>query len=64
MLLILADKATPEQILSMLSEYQTLIKLAVDVRRKMLARGGEMHADCEQLLLENGGEQDDIRGAN
>ncbi len=23
-----------------------------------------MHADCEQLLLENGSEQDDIWGAN
>jgi hypothetical protein len=36
----------------------------VDIRRNILAGGGEMHADCEQHLLENGSEQDDIWGAN
>ena len=41
-----------------------MIKLAVDIRRNSLVGGGEMHADCEQLLLENGSEQDDIWGAN
>ena len=41
-----------------------MIKLAVDIRRSVLAGGGEMHADCEQVLLENGSEQDDIWGAN
>ena len=48
----------------MLEEYSRMIKLAVDIRRRILAGGGEMHADCEQLLLENGSEQDDIWGAN
>ncbi len=41
-----------------------MIKLAVDIRRNILAGGGEMHVDCEQLLQENGSEQDDIWGAN
>lgn len=31
---------------------------------KILAGGGEIHADCEKLLLENGCEQDDLWGAN
>lgn len=41
-----------------------MIKIVVDVRRQTLAGGGEMHADCEALLLELGSEQDDLWGAN
>ena len=48
----------------MLEEYGIMIKIAVDIRRDALAGGGEMHADCEQLLLEDTSEQDDIWGAN
>ena len=48
----------------MLEEYQTMIKLAVDIRLRILSGGGEMHADCEQILLDNGSEQDDVWGAN
>jgi hypothetical protein len=29
-----------------------------------VAGGGEMHVDCESVLLENGSEQDDLWGAN
>ena len=60
----LQDKAQPPIIQDMLDEYRILIKIAVDIRRLTLAGGGEMHADCEQVLLENGSEQDDIWGAN
>ena len=48
----------------MLEIYPRLIKIAVDIRAKVLAGGGEMHSDCESVLLENGSEQDDIWGAN
>ena len=64
MIILLESTATPSQIQSMLEEYGTMIKIAVDIRRHVLAGGGEMHADCEQLLLEAGSEQDDIWGAN
>lgn len=64
MIYLLSKKATPQQISEMLEFYPRLIKIAVDVRRKILAGGGEMHADCEQVLLDNGSEQDDIWGAN
>jgi hypothetical protein len=64
MILLLKDTADALQIQAMLEEYSRMIKLAVDIRRNILAGGGEMHADCEQLLLENGSEQDDIWGAN
>jgi len=64
MIVLLRDKAEPIQIREMLEEYSSMIKIAVDIRRNSLAGGGEMHADCEQVMLENGSEQDDIWGAN
>ena len=56
------QKATTWQIHEMLEVYPTLIKIVVDVRRRVLAGGGEMHADCESLLLAEGSEQDDLWG--
>jgi len=48
----------------MLEVYPFMIKIVVDVRRHILTGGGEMHADCEALLLDRGSEQDDLWGAN
>jgi hypothetical protein len=48
----------------MSQEYESMIKIAVDIRRSILAGGGEMHADCETVLLDDGSEQDDVWGAN
>ncbi len=61
---MIRERATATQIAEMLEEYGTLIKLAVDVERGILAGGGEMHHDCEQVLLENGSEQRNLWGAN
>jgi hypothetical protein len=48
----------------MLEELETYIKLAVDVERNILAGGGEYHADCEEVLLEDGSRQENIWGAD
>jgi len=48
----------------MLKEYETMIKIVVDIRRRILSGGGEMHSDCESVLLDDGSEQDDLWGAN
>ena len=64
MIHIVTDKARPQQIQEMLQVLQTYIKLAVDVHRRVLAGGGEMHADCEAVLLEDGSQQPDIWGAD
>jgi len=60
----LREKTSPNQAKDMLQEYETMIKIVVDIRQRILAGGGEMHADCESALLENGSEQDDLWGAN
>lgn len=64
MIHILQSQPTPEQVQEMSSQYETMIKIVVDIRRRILAGGGEMHADCEEVLLEHGSEQDDLWGAN
>ncbi len=61
---LLSRPATPDQIEEMLQEHEGMIKIVVDIRRGILAGGGEMHADGETLLLENGSEQDDLWDAN
>ena len=64
MIHLLKEKAIPAHIQDMLQEYENMIKIVVDIRRRYLSGGGEMHADCESLLLEDGSEQDDLWGAN
>jgi hypothetical protein len=44
--------------------FEDMVKYVVDVTRGVIAVGGEMHADAEQLLLEDGSRQDDLWGAN
>ena len=64
MIYLLQEKATFGQMQEMLREYESMVKIVVDVRRKILAGGGEMNSDCEALLLDDGSEQDDLWGAN
>ena len=65
MLLIIRERATPKQISQMSEVYNGLmIKLAVDVQQEIIVGGGELHADCEQLLLESGSQQEAIWGVD
>ena len=64
MIYLLKEKTTPEQLKAMLEQHESMIKIVVDIRRRALSGGGEMHADCESVLLDDGSEQDDLWGAN
>jgi hypothetical protein len=46
------------------SQFGDMVKYVVDVRRGIIAIGGEMHADAEQRLLDHGSQKDDLWGAN
>jgi Protein of unknown function (DUF5674) len=61
---LLQEPATPNQIAEMLQANRFYIKTVVDIRRQILAGGGEMHSDCEAVLLDNGSQQEDIWGAS
>ena len=46
------------------AHFGDMVKLVVDVRRQVVAAGGELQADAEQLLLAQGSRQADLWGAN
>lgn len=64
MILIIRSRAEPEQMCQMLEALGIYIKLAVDVERRIVAGGGELHADCELVLLADGSQQANIWGAD
>ena len=41
-----------------------MVKIVIDVRRRVAAVGGELQADAEQVLLAQGSAQADLWGAN
>ena len=46
------------------SRFGNLVKAVIDVERKIMALDGELHADEEALLLENGSRQENLWGIN
>jgi hypothetical protein len=41
-----------------------MVKVTVDVEKKIVGIGGELHADAEQRLIEKGSRSEDIWGIN
>ena len=41
-----------------------MVKGVVDIKKNLVAADAELHADLEQLLLENGSRQEDLWGIN
>ena len=64
MIILVQQRVTKEQLEEMLDVLGGYIKLAVDIDQKILAAGGELHADCEAVLLGNRSKQVDIWGAD
>jgi len=62
--LIIRQPASHVQLEEMSRMHGNLIKVAVDIEREILAGGGEMHADCEEVLLDDGSHQRDIWGGD
>ena len=61
---LIESKASKQAIREMLEMHGIYVKVAVDLQKKILAGGGEMHADCRDLLIENGSDIKDIWGAS
>lgn len=62
MILIIRKKATSDEIKKMAMDYDGYIKLVIDAKRHVLAGGGERHFDAEQLLLQDGSQQENLWG--
>jgi hypothetical protein len=43
-------------------DYQSYLKITIDIEQEAIALGGEYHADAEKVLLENGSRQENIWG--
>ena len=46
------------------AQFGDMVKAVVDVRRRVMAVGGELHSDEEAALLEDGARQVDLWGIN
>lgn len=46
------------------AQFGDLLKAVADVRRRVMAVGGELHSDEEAALLEDGSRQEDLWGIN
>lgn len=62
---IVRDSITRAELSSVAKEhFGDMVKGVVDVRRALMAIGGELHSDEESTLLEDGSTQDDLWGIN
>ena len=62
---IITDTITAQEVKKMAEDtFGDMVKAAVDVERKIIAIGGELHADAEAMLINYGSEQKNIWGIN
>jgi len=64
--MIIIREAISRAQLKVLAEehFGDMVKAVVDCERRVMAVGAELHADAEQLLLEDGSDQEDLWGVN
>ena len=64
--ILVTSEHVPSDELARLVElyFGDMVKFVVDIERGVIGVGGELHADAEALLLENGSRQADIWGGN
>jgi len=62
---IITDKILVEELKEMADKmFGNLIKAVVDIEKEVMAVDGELHADEQALLLENGSKQENLWGIN
>jgi len=62
---IVKDKIELKELKDMASNsFGNFVKAVVDIEKEIMAVDGELHADEEALLLENGSKQSDLWGIN
>ena len=62
---IITDKISVEEFKEMTDKmFGNLIKAVVDIEKEVMAVDGELHADEQALLLENGSKQENLWGIN
>lgn len=59
---IITKPITEEELKKAREEYDTYVKVVVDIEQGFLGAGGEWHYDAEQVLLEQGSKQGNLWG--
>jgi len=62
MIIVLSKKITPKEFEQAREVYPDYIKTVIDIKKNILAVGGEYHIDCEEVLLKQGSKQEDLYG--
>lgn len=63
-ILVLDRRIAASDLVRLVSLFGDMVKFVVDVERGVIAIGGDLHADAEQVLIEQGSRQPDLWGAN
>lgn len=62
---IVREPLTRAELISIASaQFGDMVKAVVDIRRGIMALGGELHSDEEAMLLDDGSSQTDLWGIN
>lgn len=62
---IVTEKLSREELAEILREnFETMVKIDVDIRRGVLAVGGEWHSEGDELLNKDGSSREDVWGIN
>lgn len=65
MMKIIKDKISLAELKQLAQDtFGELVKATVDIKKEIMAIGGELHSDQEALLLSEGSRQEDIWGIN
>lgn len=65
MIKTLTEKINPAELKQLCeTSFISMVKFVADIKREMIAAGGELQADAEALLLQDGSQQDNLWGAN
>ncbi|MAE69349.1 MAG: hypothetical protein CME06_02645 [Gemmatimonadetes bacterium] len=64
-MVIIEEKIAPADLAPLVAHwFGDMVKYVVDIDRRIVAIGGELHSDAEQILLDRGSEQARLWGAN
>lgn len=62
---IVKEKITKEELKEIAKEfYQNMVKAVVDINQGIMAVGGELHVDSNEVLIKQGSNQKDLWGIN
>lgn len=62
---VIREKITKEELRKTVLEFnEEMIKAVVDIEKEIIALGGELHSDANNLLIEKGSKQENLCGIN